>query len=250
MDILSEIEVIKEDPNYSASLSYFDSSSGINSIVKQLLFNIQEKWTMRASNYKTKKSVPYPPFPYFVEFLQEMSKIRNDPGFQYVASLSAPTPNKYRKTKNTTVPSCKTEVEPNRNLDYRGQKWCPIHNAYHSLKDCKTFRHKPLSERKTILKNSGLCLRCLDWNHLARYCRTVVKCEYCDSENHHTALHDDRLSRQDQYKETTYQKKFDVQNKCTVLCGMIFEGKSCSKTILVNVYPTDNSSDKNVCTRL
>lgn len=201
---------------------------------------------MRASNYKTKKSVPYPPFSYFVEFLQEMSKIRNDPGFQYEASLSAPTPNQYRKTKNTTVLSCKTEVEPNRNLDYRGQKWFPIHNANHSLKDCKTFRHKPWSERKTILKNSGLCFRCLDWNHLARDCRTVVKCEYCDSENHHTALHDDRFSRQDQYKETIYQKEVDVQNKlkCTVVCGMNFEGKSCSKTILVNVYPTDNPSDK------
>lgn len=133
MDILAEIEAIKEDPNYSALLSYFDSSSGINPIVNKLPFNIQEKWTMRASNYKTKKSVPYPPFSYFVEFLQEMSKIRNDPGFQYEASSSAPTPNQYRKTKNTTVLSCKTEVEPNRNLDYRGQKWCPIHNANHSL---------------------------------------------------------------------------------------------------------------------
>lgn len=79
MDILAEIEAIKEDPNYSALLSYFDSSSRINPIVNKVPFNIQEKWTMRASNYKTKKSVPYPPFSYFVEFLQEMSKIRNDP---------------------------------------------------------------------------------------------------------------------------------------------------------------------------
>lgn len=77
---------------------------------------------MRASNYKTKKSVPYPPFSYFVEFLKEMSKIRNDPGFHYEASLSAPAPNQNRKTKNTTVLSFKTEVEPNRSVNYRGQK--------------------------------------------------------------------------------------------------------------------------------
>lgn len=169
MDNLAEIEAIKEDPNYSSLLSYFDSSSGINPIVNQLPFNIQEKWTKRALNYKTKKSVPYPPFSYFVEFVQEMSKIRNDPGFQYEASLSALAPNQNRK-KNTTVLSYKTEVEPNRNLDYRGQKWCPIHNDNHSLKDCKVFRHKPLSERKTILKYSGLCFRCLDCNHLAWDC--------------------------------------------------------------------------------
>lgn len=58
---------------------------------------------MRASIYKTKKSVPYPPFSYFVKFLQEMSKICNDPGFQYEATLSAPAPNHKRKTKITTV---------------------------------------------------------------------------------------------------------------------------------------------------
>lgn len=91
-----------------------------------------------------------------------------------------------------------------------------------------------------------MCFRCLDWNHLARDCRTVVKCEYCDSENHHTALHDDRLRRQDQYRETTYQKKIDVQNKCTVVCGMNFHANHARKLFLklVNVYPTDNPSDK------
>lgn len=43
VDILAEIEPINEDSNYSALLSYFDSSSGINQIVNKLPFNIQEK---------------------------------------------------------------------------------------------------------------------------------------------------------------------------------------------------------------
>lgn len=103
MDNLAEIEAIKEDPNYSSLLSYFDSSSGINPIVNKLPFNIQEKWTKRALNYKTKKIVPYPPFSYFVEFLQEMSKIRNDPGFQFEASLSALAPNQNRKKYYSSI---------------------------------------------------------------------------------------------------------------------------------------------------
>ena len=68
-----------------------------------------------AASYKNRLDVPYPPFSYFVDFLQEMSKIRNDPVFQYEGSSSISGPAQNKKTKNTTVLSCKTEVESNKN---------------------------------------------------------------------------------------------------------------------------------------
>lgn len=82
-DILAEIEAAKENPKYSTLLSYFDSSSGIIPIINKLPYNLQDKWTTQASNYKKKNNVSYPPFTFLVQFLQEMSRIRNDPGFQY-----------------------------------------------------------------------------------------------------------------------------------------------------------------------
>lgn len=85
-DVLSEIECIKENPKYTTMLAYYDSSSGIIPIINKLPYNLQEKWTTQAANYKTKHGVSYPPFSFLVSFVQEMSKIRNDPGFQYESS--------------------------------------------------------------------------------------------------------------------------------------------------------------------
>jgi hypothetical protein len=50
------------NPQYTVLLSYFNSSSGVLPIINKLPYNIQEKWTMRAANYKKQHSVPFPPF--------------------------------------------------------------------------------------------------------------------------------------------------------------------------------------------
>ena len=52
--ILTQLEAVKENLNYSSLLSYFDSSSGTIPIVSKLPFNLQKKWTMRASSYKSR----------------------------------------------------------------------------------------------------------------------------------------------------------------------------------------------------
>ena len=51
LDILTEIESAKANPQYSTLLAYFDSSSGINHIVQKLPYGLQEKWTNQASKY-------------------------------------------------------------------------------------------------------------------------------------------------------------------------------------------------------
>jgi hypothetical protein len=43
---------LPEYPQYTVLLSYFNSSSGVLPIINKLPYNIQEKWTMRAANYK------------------------------------------------------------------------------------------------------------------------------------------------------------------------------------------------------
>ena len=80
-DILGEVEALKGDPKYDMMLSYFDSSVGISPIVSKLPFNLQEKWTTRANNFKKDHNVTYPRFWVFTEFVHDQAKIRNDPGF-------------------------------------------------------------------------------------------------------------------------------------------------------------------------
>ena len=52
VDIMIEIESLMANPQYTVLLSYFNSSSGVLPIINKLPYNIQEKWTMRAANYK------------------------------------------------------------------------------------------------------------------------------------------------------------------------------------------------------
>ena len=82
-DILAEIESAKENPAYKALLAYFETSSGIIPIVRKLPYQLQEKWTTRAVNFKAQHGVSVPPFTVIAKFIWEMSKIKNDLGFMY-----------------------------------------------------------------------------------------------------------------------------------------------------------------------
>jgi hypothetical protein len=44
---------------------------------------------MRAANYKKQHNVPFPPFSLVLNFVKEISKIRNDPSFSYLMSTSS-----------------------------------------------------------------------------------------------------------------------------------------------------------------
>lgn len=58
-DILSEIETVKDNVEYSTLLAYFDTSSGILLFVNKLPHALQEKWTTHAVNFKKKHNVPF-----------------------------------------------------------------------------------------------------------------------------------------------------------------------------------------------
>lgn len=105
-DILMEMQFLKEDPKYSAMLAYLDSSSGIRPIISKLPYGLQEKWTSRAVKYKKKHDAVFPPFEVFVDFIKDISKVKNDPGFNYEQDANstdrfpAPKQTSYTKTES------------------------------------------------------------------------------------------------------------------------------------------------------
>lgn len=67
---------------------------------------------------------------------------------------------------------------------------CPIHNAPHTLNECRNFRKKPLRERKQILRDNNFCYKCCESTaHVYKTCDANVKCLECGSERHNTAMH-------------------------------------------------------------
>ncbi|XP_061170883.1 uncharacterized protein LOC133180355 [Saccostrea echinata] len=67
-DLTSEIEGVKNNDKNSITFAYFDSSYGVNKLVAKLPFNLQEKWTHKASEYKLHHDGQYPPFTFLLSY--------------------------------------------------------------------------------------------------------------------------------------------------------------------------------------
>ncbi|MES9969565.1 MAG: hypothetical protein ABW092_05990, partial [Candidatus Thiodiazotropha sp.] len=257
-DILSEIEAAKENRNYQNLLAYFDSSSGVAPIVAKLPYQLQEKWTNRAVAYKKSNNVSYPPFPVFSSFIREMSKIKNDLGFDYerCSPIGREAPNKSNPSR-PVITARKTGVEPFPNPVLGPDKVCPIHKTKHTLNACRAFKAKSLDERKKLLKEKNICFRCcMSDKHRARECKEQIQCSDCGSNSHSAALHvDSEVPKvvpsssttghggEPRSQATTEPKSLSVNCKCTQVCKDQFNGKSCAKTLLVRVYRTDRPDD-------
>lgn len=190
-DVLEEILSLKRDERYEPLLAYYDASVGVNPIVMKLPYNLQEKWTNTAVKYTNEHNAVYPPFHVFVRFVQEQSRIKNNPSFMYNSSLTST--NKITSPRNTTsnkaerVLTRKTSVSETLSSDI--ENLCPIHRSNHSLEHCRAFRAKPLDQKRKILKDNNMCFKCLSKTHKQHECTSDVKCAECGSSYHSTPLH-------------------------------------------------------------
>ncbi|XP_062603438.1 uncharacterized protein LOC134265202 [Saccostrea cucullata] len=251
VDILTEIECAMADPQYSLLLSYFNSSTGVLPIVSKLPASLQDKWTTQASGYKKRNYVPFPPFSFFVNFIRDMCDMRNDPGLIYQQSTNPQvTHSKPRPISNVTSRKAdiSTPTPPTR---------CPIHNAGHTLNECRGFKRKSLQERQRILQLKNLCFRCCaSQSHMSKNCTADIKCEICGNSRHVTAMHIDRHTQKPPSHTAVTAVKTTLDNGgesttendsgetvnacCTQLCGNSAGGRSCGKIVLVEVFSTFN----------
>ena len=259
VDILGEIEAFKTNPLYRNLLAYYDSSSGVSPIVTKLPYNLQDKWTTRAFQYKQRHQVPYPPFSFFANFVREMSSMRNDPSLVNEQSKSrsfrqqpAQPRRNLGSTKKTDVAVTQAEPSVGRQNDLEHN--CPIHNSSHSLNECIKFKKMPLDKRREYLRLNGICFKCcISKDHQARSCTMWKPCSACQSTRHPSAMH---LQKNEERHNAPQEPPTDaaaehggegpatkVSAKCTRLCGVISGGRSCSKVVLVQVYPAGCPED-------
>ena len=242
-DLLAEIEGLKEDLAYGTPLAYFDSSAGVNPIVGKLPTGLQEKWTTCAVKYNEHHGTHFPPFAEFSQFVQQQSKIRNNPCFRFDSDPSL-APAKKEKLK-PTVSVRKTEVgdqpaSPSRSTHIK--ETCPIHKTKHPLTECKGFRAKPIWDRRNILKKNGGCFRCCHLGHMRSDCKASVSCD-CGSKEHPTALHVNDGKNVNPCDEKQEKPSDPVTTKCTQICGGTRTGKSCAKVLLVKVFTEENPAN-------
>ena len=246
-DILSEIQCVKANPHYSTVLALYDSSSGVNQVVSRLPYNLQEKWSTLANNYKKQHNMLFPPFSFFVNFIYDMAKWRTDPSFHYTINA----PNVKTSTHNQPqmrVSAKKTELSSSASLS--DKPTCPIHGTNHDLNQCRAFRQKPLEERYEILKKHKLCFRCCSLKkHVQKRCKETIHCDLCKRTDHPTGLHVSK--NQEQSKDSTVKNvnlsqankghggepQTTIESSCTQVCGDSRSfSKSCAKILQVYLY--------------
>ncbi|XP_047447617.1 uncharacterized protein LOC125012056 [Mugil cephalus] len=224
---------------------------GIGPIVDKLPYGLQEKWVLSGSWYKEENNGCFPPFSYFCNFVCHEAKKRNDPSFIRQSSgvnLTKPERSPV-KSFNTNKPVTvhKTDVstinnDPNKN--------CPLHDKPHPLKKCRTFRNKSIDDRKAFLKQKGICFKCCSsTSHVAKDCKSSVKCFECESTYHDAAMHPGPQPQPIKAPPPLQvnggegedgSNVTDVRTSCTEVCGSGQWGRSCSKICLTMVYPKDS----------
>lgn len=263
-DLLKELEAAKAE-GLLPGLMFLDTARGVNPIVEKLPFSLRERWITQGSKYKDDYRVPFPPFSFFVEFVYSQARTRNDPSFAFNLS-STPSqlkvekaPNYFRKsavavrktdvTATVSAPQNSTAVKRN-----EPDQQCPIHNKPHPLSKCRGFRVKHLDERKTYLKENSICFRCCaSTKHMAKDCKTTLKCVECESDKHTSAMHPGPaawlLGGQTEHSPGDKQSGESedlappiVTSKCTDICGGTPRPRSCSKICLVKVSHADHPS--------
>lgn len=158
-----------KDEGYLPGLSFLDTSRGINPIVEKLPGGLQEAWVKEGSRYKKDHKAHYPPFSYFVQFVNNHAEMRTDPSF--ILQNCGPA---HMKSERTLVRQTRFKVPITTNKTQVGaannepkappldpNKQCPVHKKPHFLAKCRGFRMKTLDERRGLLKELSICYKCL-----------------------------------------------------------------------------------------
>ena len=257
-DLLMELEAAKVDGDLPG-LTYLDTARGINPIVQKLPYNLQERWVSDGSRFKEEYNVPFPPFGYFVDFVCQQAKRRNDPSFSLIPGNTDPPmmgksapkfssqrpPISVHKTEVSSYTSTSADTTRKSKVDHTKQ--CPLHNKPHPLQKCRGFREKSIVDRKAFLKQHGICYKCCASSaHLAKNCDSSIKCVECGSGSHTSALHPGPApwsseaqipACQHGGEEENNVGETTVSSSCTQVCGGDLTEKSCAKICLVKVYP-------------
>ena len=179
-DFLGQCKLAMRD-NPTLSILNDDRENG--KLVAKLPEWLAKRWIRSVSDYKGRFH-EYPPFHEFVSFLRKEATIACE---HLAINKKQPQPQKSGEVKNTMQKgrnfAIMSEQQP-RSVDN-----CLMCHKSHSVNDCHAFLKKTLDERRSWVKQQGLCFGCLQHGHTSHGCRAKLTCKTCSS-RHPTSLHD------------------------------------------------------------
>ena len=215
-------------------LACLNYPNAIKPIVEKLPNFLRSKWEKQVAEHADRNQDAYPSFNTFAVMMQKQASLKNHPN---IVVNGVPSP-KESKPKLTPTPDARvfvsntTPIHRNTNSRPNTEKHCLYHDMKgHDLANCKAFDRKNLATKTEWIMRAGLCFKCLSSEHQSKDCNASVSCEKCRSSLHHTVLH---LEKRRSVPEDNGE---ELRATCTAICHTRSGGLSCSKIVLLDVFP-------------
>lgn len=83
---------------------------------------------------------------------------------------------------------------------------CPFCSDLHKPQKCSKLLDSTIEDRYTMIREANRCLACLG-KHYLRQCSSTFTCQVCKSKYHHTLLHREKSTREDDAKVVQNQRE-------------------------------------------
>ena len=181
-----------------SSLSVLNDDRENRKLLTKLPDWMVSRWGRVVSRWKEER-LQFPPYCEFVDFVAKEATIACDPVTSLQSLKGVNDSQKSDKVSNrqervshgSRTFLAEVEERDKKFSDNACQVLCALCNGPHELDDCRAFLDKSLAERKSFVKEKGLCFACLQGGHVSKKCRRRKKCKTC-SKFHPSSLHGDK----------------------------------------------------------
>ena len=196
-DYLNQVAVAKRSIH---SLRFLDNDMENRILLLKLPEWCRQRWSRKVSEIK-KRTLNYPTFEVFAEFVKDESDIVNDPVTcpESQSSLQSSS-SKHKATSHSVSQAEKTSS-------------CRLCGGSHSLQKCDKFAGLSYQDRCNHVRENRLCFGCLRYGHKSSDCKNRHRCETC-SRRHPTLLHDPNWEKKD-FAKTEETAKPEKDTKTT-----------------------------------
>lgn len=212
-------------------LSILDDPRENRKLIQKLPEWMSNRWSRVVATTLTSHQ-RYPKFEEFATFIEGEAQVICNPFNTFLHKSD-----EGRQSKQMSTRSLATGSEGL--LSYPVSK--PIcthcHEEGHALTECQSFMRKSLTERRELVRRSGLCYGCLGRNHTSRQCKQRATCAVC-SKGHPTCMHEYRVQSDSDCSETSSATSLKAGTKKI----------PCTTSQIVPVFVSTGEDDESVLT--
>ena len=226
-----------------------NSSDKLVKIMRRLPIHLQSKWDDTAGQL-TLRGIE-PTFSHLAKFVEERAMLANTMYGEFVGSTLEKERRIKQQSKEKTADhrskgkSFATQVGtrdgPHPNVTSPVSS-CPLCSGQHWLAKCERMKTMTPGERKSFVRQTGLCDNCFGRGHIAINCRSKMKCQVngCGWK-HHTMLHLQKKNNDGNTPPNKAGATPDADSTSVDIVSGAGESGRCGAT---------ESGKKNVCLRI